>query len=255
MDVGTLWAGLVKALPTDWDSWLALGEGILANPWARTLALILIVYFTIRVIASIYSGDKQGAELGPVAIREHPSSRYDDNTIRLHRDLMSMNMDGVSANCQVLYVYTDAKGRRRRKVVYREDDIQLSIAPQKIRRADKIDGQEIPDVPTTYVCFPPLETEELPDTISPMQEKAVDYARHHRILENWHDDDSAQIISAAVGVHAAGCVGQGAVHLRVRRQPGRAQGRFAWPSPALQASAKQSSKRRGQLLPQVRILA
>lgn len=196
MDVGTLWAGLVKALPTDWDSWLALGEGILANPWARTLALILIVYFTIRVIASIYSGDKQGAELGPVAIREHPSSRYDDNTIRLHRDLMSMNMDGVSANCQVLYVYTDAKGRRRRKVVYREDDIQLSIAPQKIRRADKIDGQEIPDVPTTYVCFPPLETEELPDTISPMQEKAVDYARHHRILENWHDDDSAQIISA-----------------------------------------------------------
>lgn len=195
MDIGALWAGLLAALPHNWDEALTLGHSVLANPWVRTFALVVIVYFTIRVIASIYSGDKQGAELGPVALRKHGSNRYDDRALRVHRDLMPMNMDGVSANCQVLYVFTDTRGRRRRQVVHTEKGIRLSIAPQRIRRAEKIDGQEIPDVPTMHVCFPPFEADEPADSILPMAERAPDYARQHRILEKWHDDDGVPLVS------------------------------------------------------------
>ena len=74
MDFGGLWAGFLAALPHNWDETLTLTHAVLANPWARTFALVVIVYLTIRVIASIYSGDKQGAELGPVATRAHTSA-------------------------------------------------------------------------------------------------------------------------------------------------------------------------------------
>ncbi|HOZ27734.1 MAG TPA: hypothetical protein PK080_10265, partial [Hyphomonadaceae bacterium] len=105
MDIGALWAGFLAALPHNWDETLTLGHAVLANPWARTFALVVIVYFTIRVIASIYSGDKQGAELGPVAIRAHTSARYGRDTVRMPHALMPMAMDGVSACCKIFYVY------------------------------------------------------------------------------------------------------------------------------------------------------
>lgn len=195
MDFRGWWAGLMAALPHDANEALVFGQSLLANPWARTLALVVIVYLTIRVIAGIYSGDKQGAELGPVAIRKHGSNRYDDRAIRLHRDLMPINMDGVSANCKVLYVFTDARGSRRSCVVHQENNIQLSISPQRIRRAEKIDGQEVPDVPTMHVCFPPFEADDPADPIIPMAERAPQYVRQHRILEKWHDDDDAPFVS------------------------------------------------------------
>lgn len=46
-----------------------------SNPWARAIGLTVIVYLTIRVIASVYSGDKQNSELGPIGIRPHAAQR------------------------------------------------------------------------------------------------------------------------------------------------------------------------------------
>lgn len=195
MDFGGMWEAAVGSLPKTWDQWLELLHGILGNPWTRGLALIVIVFVTIRIIASIYSGDKQGAEIGPIAIRKHASARLTEDTLCLHRDLMPMNMDGVSANIKVLYVYTDANGKRHRRIVHEQRNIHLSIAPQKLRKAEKIDGQEIPDVPTSMVCFPPFESEWPADSIEPMKDRARDYAAQHEILKQWTDDDGIPLIS------------------------------------------------------------
>jgi hypothetical protein len=198
MDFGGSWAAALSGLPKTSNAWVELVFAVLQNPWTRSLALIVIVYFTIRVIASIYSGDKQGAEIGPIAIRKHSSARLNQQTLCLHREMMEMNMDGVTANVKVLYVYTDANGRRRSQVVHGERNIRLSISPQKLRRAEKIDGQEITDVPTADVCFPPFESEKPIDPILPMKERARDYAEQHEILKHWHDDDGIPLISTGI---------------------------------------------------------
>lgn len=196
MNIGAWWAAAQSGLPKTWDAWIDLFVRVLQNPWTRGVALIVIVFITIRVIASIYSGDKQGAEIGPIAIRKHSSARLNEQTLCLHRDLMEMNMDGVTANVKVLYVYTDANGRRRRQMVHRERSIRLSISPQKLRSVvEKIDGQEFPDVPTADVCFPPFESDKPVDPILPMKERALDYAEQHEILKHWHDDDGIPLIS------------------------------------------------------------
>ncbi len=196
MDFGGMWAAAQSSMPETSDAWLEIFFHILQNPWTRAIALILIVFLTIRVIASIYSGDKQGAEIGPIAIRKHASSRLNEQTLCLHRELMEMNMDGVTANVKVLYVYTDANGRRRSQMVHSERNIRLSISPQRLRSvADKIDGQEIPDVPTADVCFPPFESEKPNDPILPMNDRARAYAAQHEILKHWHDDDGIPLIS------------------------------------------------------------
>src|SRR5689334_3395690 len=108
MNVGKLWADFVHALPHDLISAERFVATMLANPISRGALLILLVYLTIRVIASVYAGDKQRAELGPVAIRPHTSNRYDRNTVRMPHELMPMSMDGVSARCHVFYVYNDS---------------------------------------------------------------------------------------------------------------------------------------------------
>lgn len=119
MDFRGMWATAQAGVPKTWDQWQALFYAILENPWTRSLALVVIVFLTIRVIAGIYSGDKQGAEIGPIAIRKHSSARLDEKTLCLPRELMEMSMDAVSANVRILYVYTDATGRRRRTLVHR----------------------------------------------------------------------------------------------------------------------------------------
>ncbi len=202
MDVGALWAGLVNALPKGWDAWLMLGETILANPWARTLALILIVYFTIRVIASIYSGDKQGAELGPVAIRAHTSAKFGRETVRMPHALMPMAMDGVSATCKVFYVYNDTRGRRRKHLVHTIHNANLSVSPVNLPRVrDVIYGQEIPDdVATRHVCFPPVDVQEINGQVPGTPDTAVEYARINRILESWTEDDTAVWVSTSADV-------------------------------------------------------
>lgn len=202
MDIGGLWAGFLAALPHNWDETLTLGHAVLANPWARTFALIVIVYFTIRVIASIYSGDKQGAELGPIAIRAHTSSKYGRDTVRMPHELMPMAMDGVSATCKVFYVYNDTRGRRRKHLVHTVRDARLSVSPVKLPRVQAvIYGQEIPpDVATRHVCFPPVDVQEVEGQVPGTPELASDYAKLHGIIESWTEDDSAAWVSTSADV-------------------------------------------------------
>lgn len=197
MDAVELWRQFTKSFEQGWPVAAELTIELLAHPAVRALGLILIVYLTIRVIAGIYSGDKQNAELGPVAIRPHSSNRFTRDTVRLPHELMPMSMDGVSARCRILYVYTDAKGRRRKRVVATVSTAKISVSPVKLSRVQSvIYGQEIPDAPTRHVCFPPVDTQEPSATVPSTPERAADYARIHGIIQNWTEDDTAAWISA-----------------------------------------------------------
>ncbi len=192
MDIGTMWADLVALLPSGWPSAI---EGFIANSWTRAAGLLLLVYFTIRVIASVYSGAKNRAEMGPVAIRPHISGRFDRKTVRVPHKLIEMSMDGVHANCKVFYAYTDANGKRRRQLVHEIRNASLSVSPTNIPRVqDIIFGQEVPPVPRENVCFP-LEIEEPEATVPPPDENAQAYAARHRIIEQWREDDDAVTVS------------------------------------------------------------
>lgn len=85
----------------DWQATARSAYEFVADPWVRSAALIVIVYMTIRVIASVYSGDQQNSEMGPVGIRPHAAQRLDRQTVVLPRQLMAMNMDGVTADMKV----------------------------------------------------------------------------------------------------------------------------------------------------------
>lgn len=192
MDIGKLWVDLVEAMPPGWPGAV---EAFIANSWTRAAGLMLLVYFTIRVIASVYSGAKNRAEMGPVAIRVHVSGRYDRKTIRVPTKLIETGMDGIHADCKVFYAFTDANGKRRRQLVHHIKTARLSVSPNKIPKvADMIDGQEVPSVPRENVCFP-LEIEEPEDTIPPPDEDARDYVERHHILQQWTDDDGAVTIT------------------------------------------------------------
>jgi len=171
-------------------------ETFLANPWMRALGLAIIVYLTIRVIASVYSGDKQNSELGPIGIRPHAAQRLDRSTIMLPRHLMPMNMDGVSAKLKLFYTYTDARGNRRKQLIHTMDHAHIAVSPVKLSKvASTIYGQEIPDVATSDVCFPPVEMEVAPAEMPATPERAPDYAALHKIIENWREDDDALLVS------------------------------------------------------------
>lgn len=197
MDIGGLWAAALASLPTTWDQVLKLVYAIMQNPWTRAIALVVIVYVTIRVIAGIYSGDKQGAELGPVAIRQHTSAKFGRDTIRMPHHLMPMTMDGVSAKCKIFYVYNDHRGQRRKHLLHTIDQATLSISPVALTPVQNmIFGQEVPDgVATQHVCFPPVDVQEPTGPFPPTPELASEYVALHKILENWTEDDSAVRIS------------------------------------------------------------
>ena len=202
MDFRGLWEAAVGSLPKTWDEALELLYAIMENPWTRALALVVIVYLTIRVIAGIYSGDKQGAEIGPVAIRPHSSGRYGRDTVRMPHQLMPMTMDGVSAKCKIFYVYNDARGRRRKQLVHTIDQATLSISPVALPAVkDMIFGQEVPDgVETQHVCFPPVDIQEAPDPVPATPKTASEYVRLHKILESWTEDDTAARISMSADI-------------------------------------------------------
>jgi hypothetical protein len=202
MDFGAIWAAAVGSLPKTWDEALGFFYIVMENPWTRTMALVVIVYFTIRVIASIYSGDKQGAELGPVAIRQHTSAKFGRDTIRMPHYLMPMTMDGVSAKCKIFYVYTDHRGRRRKHLVHTIDQATLSISPVALTQVQNmIFGQEIPaGVATQHVCFPPVDVQESAGPFPPTPALASEYVSLHKILENWTEDDSAARVSMSSDV-------------------------------------------------------
>lgn len=192
MDVGKLWADLVALMPAGWPGAI---EAFIANPWTRAAGLLLLVYFTIRVIASVYSGAKNRAEMGPVAIRPHVSGRFDRKTVRVPHKLIEMGLDGVHADCKVFYAYTDTGGKRRRRLVYEIKNAALSISPNKIPAGkDIIFGQEVPAVPREYVCFP-QDIEDPINTIAPADEDAQAYAERHEIIKKWREDDDAITIS------------------------------------------------------------
>lgn len=202
MDFGGMWEAAVSSLPKTWDAWIDLFHGILENPWTRGIALAIIVLLTIRVIAGIYSGDKQGAELGPVAIRQHTSARYGRDTVRMPHHLMPMTMDGVSATCKIFYVYNDARGKRRKHLVHTIKQSTLSISPVALNQVQgMIVGQEVPqDVATQHVCFPPVDVQDTNQPVPGTPKTAVEYVRLHNILENWTEDDSAVRVSMSTDV-------------------------------------------------------
>jgi hypothetical protein len=168
----------------------------LSNPWARAIGLTIIVYLTIRVIASVYSGDKQNSEMGPVALRPHAGKRLGRDGLMLPHSLMGMTMDGVSASCRVFYVYRDAQGKRRRREVYYQRDMRLAISPVRLRPIGTAQfGYEIPEVASEDVCFPPVELEQTPSPAPATPPTAQEYAALHKIIEGWTEDDEAPLIS------------------------------------------------------------
>ena len=192
-------AQLLSKLGDYWTAaqpWLDRAEDFAANPWIRALGLVVIVYVTIRVIASVYSGDKQNSELGPVGIRMHNAQRLGRDTVMLPRILMPMNMDGVVAKAKIFYAYTDARGKRQKQLVHTLNNVRIAVSPSRIARAvSTIYGYEVPDVATSDVCFPPVDFDKVPEGMPATPDRAQDYVKLHNIVENWHDDDDAPIIT------------------------------------------------------------
>lgn len=188
-----------------WNVAAPYGEtalNFLSNPWARAVGLTIIVYLTIRVIASVYSGDKQNSQFGPVGIRPHAAQRLDRDTVVLPRHLMPMNMDGVSANLKVYYAYVDARGKRCKKLIHEHVNARISVSPVKLtKRADTIYGQEIPDVATNDVCFPPSDMDQVPESMPATPDRAQAYAAQNKIIENWREDDDALLVSLHADEH------------------------------------------------------
>lgn len=168
----------------------------LSDPWVRAIGLAIIVYATIRVIASVYSGDMQNSELGPLGLRPHAAQRLERNTILLPRLLMPMNMDGVQADCKIYYAFTDARGKRRDVQIHALRNARLAVSPVRLSRvAATVYGQEIPDLATEDVCFPPVDLDQAPPGVSATPDRALDYAAQYKVLENWREDDEALLIS------------------------------------------------------------
>lgn len=202
MDFGDLWATAIGSLPKTSTEALNLLYAIMGNPWTRAIALVAIVYISIRVIAGIYSGDKQGAELGPIAVRQHTSAKFGRDTIRMPHQLMPMTMDGVSAKCKIFYVYNDHRGKRRKHLVHTIDQATLSISPVALTQVQNmIFGQEIPTgVATQHVCFPPVDVQESTGPFPATPHLASEYVSLHKILDNWTEDDSAVRVSMSSDV-------------------------------------------------------
>lgn len=194
-----LWRFWEIALPY-WDSAIVF----VSNPWARAAGLAFIVYLTIRVIASVYSGDKQNSQLGPIGIRPHSAQRLDRETIVLPRLLMPMNMDGVHATLKIYYGYLDARGKRCKQLVHVHRNARINVSPTRLNRVGStIYGQEIPDVATSDVCFPAVEFEQAPESMPATPDRALDYAELHNIIANWREDDDALLVSLHADEHEA----------------------------------------------------
>lgn len=184
-----------------WE-WLCIAAvwcgDILSNPFARALGLSVIVYATIRVIASVYAGDRQNSEMGPVGLRPHVAGRLTRDTIVVPRDLLPLSMDGVVARLRVFYVYNEADGKTRRKapVFVGSRQMRLSVAAARLPAVQSTKyGYEIPDVLTEDVCFPAMDPILPVDHIAATPDHARGYAELHRLVERWTEDDNALLIS------------------------------------------------------------
>lgn len=181
----------------------------IGDHWAfRTIALLIIVLATIRAIAAIYGGDVQNARRGPIAFRVHVARALGRTDVRLPNALMPMNLDGVRANCEVFYTYTDRKGRRRSTRLHTIEHAAIRVQPSKLTdvRA-KVFGQEISDaiggLKPEDVVIPPGDIEGAPERIEATPETVRDYVRVNRVLEAWTEDDAATLISVHQDVFEA----------------------------------------------------
>jgi hypothetical protein len=107
-----------------------------------------------------------------------------------------MNMDGVAAKLKVYYVFTDARGTRRKQLIHTMSDTRIGVSPVKLTKVQSaVFGFEIPDVATADVCFPPIDIEAAPTDVPATPDRARDYANLHKLIENWREDDEALLIS------------------------------------------------------------
>jgi hypothetical protein len=186
--------------------WTALAETcarIFDAIWFRLMFYLVLVASTIWVIARIYSGSLQNAEIGPVAIRKHKGAIgfIPANHIVVHRDLVGLTNDGLQAHCTIYYVYEGHRGKKQHiPLVSRQ--MRLSVSATRLDRVlDTIRANEVPDVKTEEVYWPALDPESddaLQGTVT--EENARDYARMNRVLERWTGDDNLQLISVHDGV-------------------------------------------------------
>lgn len=186
---------------TQWLQWfVGVCEFVYYSMPFRLTCILVVVLATIWMIAKVYSGELQNAEKGPVAIRKHKGSvgTIPRNTVVVHRDLISLTMDGCHAKCTVMYVYEGFRNRRVH-VPLVSKQIQLSVTPAKL--SDKVLGitkaNEVPsEVGTEEVYWPVLDVEiDNPVRGHATAEKATDYARQQRVLERWSGDDDLALIS------------------------------------------------------------
>jgi hypothetical protein len=195
--------------PHDWNSLFgileALGGWALTDPIIRTVALAALIYFTLRLIASVYGGDIQNGQIGPVAFRPHPGNRLGRTDIRLPKTLMPLSMEGVRASFEVHYVFTDKDGGRRSILLHTVRNAKIHVSPVALPNvASVVTGQEITQsigaLSPEDVVLPAGDAETAPDTIRPTAQTVADYVRENRVLEAWTEDDSAQRVAIQSGL-------------------------------------------------------
>lgn len=196
MEWGDVWAQAARALG-EAQVW---ASPVLDNPWLRTAALLLLVYFTIRAIAAVYGGDIQNSKLGPVAIRPHQNRSLGRRDIKIPRTLLPMSVDGVRASADIFYVYTDSRGHRRERRLHRIPHVTINVAPTPPPPIQAIvTGQEITEaiggLHPEDVVIPTPEPETTPETIQPTPETVRAYVDQRKVLEAWTEDDAATRIS------------------------------------------------------------
>jgi hypothetical protein len=170
------------------------------HPVVRSIGLVLLVLATIRWMGVIYGGKVQNAFYGPVAIRAHSNSGLRRQDIRLPKALVDMSLDGVHADCEVYYAYTDWRGKRRKVRVGRIGQSVINVVPSALPAVQNmVDGQEISgriaDLHFVDVVIPVPEADPAINVVLPTPERVGDYIRENKVLESWTDDDTAVRIS------------------------------------------------------------
>lgn len=181
---------------------LEVATSWLANPWSRALGLFVIVLLTIVAIALVYSGNLQNAEIGPVSIRPHTTTRASLSGVIMPKDLnVPFSMDGVSADVSVIYVYHDARNRRR-SVKLLTHEMRLLVQPGRLSPVQNtIYGFEVPDVPQESVCYPNFTIDEAPTEVGKTADRAPEYVQVNKLLDRWTEDDNAVLISVPKAMH------------------------------------------------------
>jgi len=182
-----------------WARVIELCTAIYYAPAFRLFVVVVLILATIWAIAKVYSGELQNAEKGPVAIRRHKGTvgSIPRDTLVVHRDLISLTMDGCHARCTIMYVYEGYKNKRVH-VPLLSKQVQINVSPSKL--SDKVQGiaraNEVPDVKQEEVFWPVLDLESNQPVIGHRTaESAIEYAAQQHVLERWSGDDELSLIS------------------------------------------------------------